>query len=155
VSIGVDNRKKNLKKAIFASASAAAIMFSLAGLYTGVIAKEFIAKNVDSTMLRQPANLVLVFGGYALLALLMTALYDRYVYGPKSSAWAGLRFGMMAGVCWLMPYSLVLFGVYKFPYVVLPLDFGWALIEQGIGGLVIGLIYGKSSGSRQGFSSPQ
>ena len=58
---------------------------------------------------------------------------------------SGLRFGLVAGVCWLMPYSLVLFGVYKFPYVALPLDFAWALVEQGIGGLVIGLIYGKSN----------
>ena len=124
-------------------------MFSLAGLYTGVIAREFIAHNVDSTMLRQPINLVLVFVGYALLALLMTTLYGRFVRGPKSSAWSGLRFGAMAGVCWLMPYSLVLFGVYRFHYVALPMDFGWALIEQGIGGLVIGLIYGKSSDNRE------
>lgn len=138
-----------MKKPLFAAASAAVIMFSLAGLYTGVIAREFIAHNVDSTMLRQPANLVLVFVGYALLAVLMTTLYGRFMRGPNSSAWSGLRFGMMVGVCWLVPYSLVLFGVYKFPYVALPLDFGWALIEQGIGGLVIGLIYGKSSDKRE------
>ena len=42
-----------------------------------------------------------------------------------------------------MPYSLVLFGVYRFPYVALTLDFAWALVEQGMGGLVIGLIHGK------------
>jgi len=35
---------------------------------------------------------------------------------------------------------------YSFPYAALPLDFGWALIEQGIGGLIIGLIYGTSTG---------
>jgi len=40
-----------------------------------------------------------------------------------------------------MPYSLVLFGVYKFPYAALPLDFAWALIEQGVGGLLIGLVH--------------
>jgi hypothetical protein len=138
-----------LKKFLLAAASAAVAMFSLAGLYTGVIAREFIANNVESSMLRQPANLALVFVGYALLALLMTTLYSRFVFGSNSSAWSGLRFGMMAGICWLMPYSLVLFGVYKFPYVALPVDFGWALIEQGIGGLVIGLIYGKTSSNRQ------
>jgi hypothetical protein len=42
-----------------------------------------------------------------------------------------------------MPYSLVLFGVYSFHYVALPLDFAWALVEQGVGGLVIGLCHGK------------
>jgi hypothetical protein len=148
-SINVDNRKRNMKKALLAAASAAAVMFSLAGLYTGVIARGFIAHNVDSSMLRQPANLVLIFFGYALLALLMTGLYGRFVRRAQSPAWSGLRFGIMSGVCWLMPYSLVLFGVYRFPYVALPMDFGWALIEQGIGGLVIGLIYGKSSAIRE------
>ena len=123
-------------------------MFSLAGLYSGVIAREFLAQNIDSTMFRQPVNLVLVFAGYALLSLLMTTLYGRFVRGPHSSAWSGFRFGLFAGVCWLMPYGLVMFGVYRFPYIALPMDFGWALIEQGIGGLVIGLIYGKSSGNR-------
>lgn len=44
-----------------------------------------------------------------------------------------------------MPYTLVLFGVYKFPYAALPMDFAWAFVEQGMGGLVIGLIYGKSN----------
>jgi len=55
----------------------------------------------------------------------------------------GCSDGMGAGACWIMPYSLVLFGVYKFPFIALPVDFAWALVEQGIGGLVIGLVYGK------------
>ena len=120
-------------------------MFSLAGLYTGVLAHEFIASHVDPTLLRIPPNLTLVAFGYFVLALLMALLYPRLVHVSGSPAMSGLRFGLVAGVCWLMPYSLVLFGVYKFPYVALPLDFAWALVEQGIGGLVIGLIYGKSN----------
>ena len=57
---------------------------------------------------------------------------------------------MVAAVCWLMPYSLVLFGVYNFPYVVLPMDFAWALVEQGIGGVVIGLIQGRLPAGARG-----
>ena len=129
-------------------------MFSLAGLYTTVLARDFIAQHVDSAMLRQPTNLVLVFVGYALLALLMSALYGRTVRGPQSPAWTGLRFGIVAGVCWLMPYSLVLFGVYRFPYVALPMDFGWALVEQGMGGLVIGLIHGTFTDNRKDLVAP-
>ena len=79
-----------------------------------------------------------VFAGYAMLALLMTVAYARLVHVKGSPAWTGARFGLIASVCWLMPYSLVLFGVYRFPYAVLPMDFGWALIEQGTGGLIIG-----------------
>ena len=132
-----------MKKTIFAVIAASAVMFSLAGFYTGVLARQFIAAHVDQALLRTPPNLVLVFFGYFVLALLMAVLYARFVRVTGSPAWAGLRFGLMAAVCWLMPYSLVLFGVYKFPYVALPLDFAWALVEQGMGGLVIGLIHGK------------
>jgi hypothetical protein len=141
-------------RTLFATISSAVVMFSLAGLYTGVLAQRFIAQHGDAGMLRQPVNLALVFGGYALLALLMTLVFSRIVHGPGTAAWAGLRFGMLAGICWLMPYSLVLFGVYRFPYVALPLDFGWALIEQGLGGLVIGVIHGMPSGTRKDLGLP-
>ncbi len=75
----------------------------------------------------------------------MTLCYARLVRVTGSPAWTGARFGLVAGICWLIPYSLVLFGVYQFPYVVLPMDFGWALVEQGTGGLIIGLVMGKTT----------
>jgi hypothetical protein len=134
-----------MKRTFFTIVAAAAVMFSLAGLYTGVLARQFIATHLDQALMRNPPNLVLVFFGYVVLATLMAILYRRLVRVGRSPAWSGLRFGMVAAVCWLMPYSLVLFGVYNFPYAVLPLDFAWALVEQGIGGLVIGLAYGKST----------
>ena len=134
-----------MKRTLFAVIAASAVMFSLAGLYTGVLARDLIAAHLDPTLLRSPPNLVLVFFGYVVLALLMALLYRRFVGVTSSPAWSGLRFGLVAAVCWLMPYTLVLFGVYKFPYAALPLDFAWALVEQGMGGLVIGLIYGKSN----------
>ena len=133
-----------MKRTIVAVIAASVTMFSLAGLYTGVLARAFTASHVDQSLLRTPPNLILVFVGYVTLALLMSVVYARLVRVTGSPAWSGLRFGMVVAVCWLMPYSLVLFGVYNFPYAALPRDFAWALLEQGIGGLVIGMIYGKS-----------
>ena len=133
-----------MMRTIFAVIAAAAIMFGLAGLWTGVLLRDFIAANINSTMLRTPPNLILVFFGYAVLAVLMALIYRKVVPVTASPARSGLCFGLISAVYWLMPYSLVLFGVYNFPYVVLPLDFAWALLEQGIGGLVIGLIYDKT-----------
>jgi len=134
-----------MKRIVLAALAAALAMFSLAGLYTGVLARAFIASHVDPAMLRPSPNLALVFAGYVLLALLMTLVYARLVPVKRSPAWAGARFGLISGIGWLMPYSLVLFGVYRFPYVVLPMDFAWALIEQGMGGLIIGLVLGKTA----------
>jgi hypothetical protein len=86
----------------------------------------------------------LIYGGYLLLALLMAWLYPRFVRPISSPVRDGLLFGIGSAVVWSMPYSLVLFGVYNFPYPALPRDFAWALVEQGAGGVVIALIYGKS-----------
>jgi hypothetical protein len=133
-------------RTIFAALSASVAMFSLAGVYTGVLAREFVATHVDKALMRTPPNLVLVFGGYLLLALFMAILYRRLVGVNTSPAWTGLRFDMVAGVCRLMPHSLVLFGVYNFPYTVLPMNFAWALVEQGVRGLVIWLICGRPNG---------
>jgi hypothetical protein len=128
-----------MKRTLMAAAAAAVLMFTLAGLYTGVLARSFIATHVESALLRQPTNLAVVFVGYAVLAALMTLIYGKVMNAKPSTAWSDFQFGMVAGICWLIPYSLVLFGVYRFPYLALPLDFGWALLEQGMGGLVIGL----------------
>lgn len=135
-----------MKRTLLAAITAALVMFALAGLYTGVIARAFIASHVDPAILRTPPNLALVFGGYAALAGLMSLLYPRFGRTAGTPSWSGLRFGLGVAVLWLMPYSLVLFGVYRFPYQALPLDFAWACVEQGIGGLVIGMIHGKARG---------
>ena len=134
-----------MTRTVLAAFAAALVMFSLAGLYTGVLARAFIAAHVDQALLRRPPNLALVFAGYLLLAGLMSVLYARVGRGPGSPAWSGARLGGVVAVLWLMPYSLVLFGVYRFPYEALPLDFAWAFVEQGIGGVTVGLIHGRTS----------
>lgn len=128
----------------FAVVLSSITMFLLAGLYTGMLARDFIATHVRPDMLRTPPNLLLVAAGYLLLGLLMAVIYRRFMLPTDAPLKSGLFFGMAAGVCWLMPYSLVLFGVYAFPEVALLPDFAWALVEQGIGGLVIGGILGRS-----------
>ena len=133
-----------MKRTLLAAIAAALVMFSLAGLYTGVLARTFIASHVDPALLRTPPNLGLVFAGYAMLGVLMSLMYARVGRTVGTPAWSGVRFGLVVAVLWLMPYSLVLFGVYRFPYLALPIDFGWALVEQGLGGLVIGLIHGRA-----------
>jgi hypothetical protein len=130
---------------MLAMIAASLVMFGMAGLYTGVIARDFIASHVDAAMLRSPPNLFLVFAGYLFLALLMSLIYPRFAPKNRPPVWSGLQFGLATAVCWLMPYSLVLFGVYHFPYSVLPMDFAWALLEQGTGGVVIGLIHGNAA----------
>ena len=57
----------------------------------------------------------------------------------------GLAVGFGFAVVWLIPYSLVLFSVYRFPYEALAIDLPWAFVEQGLGSLVIVMVQGKPS----------
>lgn len=130
-------------KIIISAVIAAAAMFGLAGLYTQVLAKDFIANNVNPELLRTPPDLAITFLGYLFLAVIMAYVYRFFQEKFKTPIKSGLFLGLSAAVVWIMPYSIVLFSVYNFPYVALPLDFVWVLIEQGVGGLLIGLIQGR------------
>ena len=132
-----------MKTKLISALLSSLVMFGLAGLFTGVLAREFIARNVESEMLRAPPNLVLTYLGYLALALLMAFAYQYFAKSGTKSWISGLKLGLATALVWLMPYSLVLFSVYKFPYAAIPMDFGWVLVEQGLGGLVVGLVQGR------------
>jgi hypothetical protein len=127
---------------IIATVVAGLAMFMLAGLYTGVIAKGFMTANVDANMIRMQPNMMLIASGYLFLAALMTLIFPHIKDLTAGSVKSGVVFGMVSGIVWMMPYSLVLFGVYRFPYIAISVDFVWALVEQGIGGILISLILG-------------
>ncbi len=120
-------------------------MFVMAGLFNGLVVNELVSENIDLAMLRDAPNLALIALGYALLALLMTLIYPHVVSQASYSVRSGFLFGMVAGIFWLLPQALVLHGVYRFPLMGLLIDPAWALLEQGIGGAIIGLIYAKFS----------
>ena len=42
---------------------------------------------------------------------------------------------------WMSPPNLVLHGVYEFPFDAQFTDTGWALVEQGLDGIVIAAVY--------------
>jgi hypothetical protein len=82
-----------MKRTVLAVMAASVLMFSLAGLYTAVVARAFIAAHVDQTLLRTPPNLVLVFLGYVVLACLMqcctSASVGRPVHPPGVACASG------------------------------------------------------------------
>jgi len=121
----------------------AASMFGLAGLWTGVIVKDFIAANVDSALLRNPPDLPVTFLGYLFLSCVMAWAYRRFVPLVENPTLSGMKLGAFFAVAWLMPYTIVLFSIYAFPYKALAIDLPWAFVEQGIGGVVMALIQGR------------
>ena len=134
-----------MKVVIVSSLVSFLAMFVLAGLFNGLVINELVTDNIDPAMLLDSPDLAMIVLGYALLALLMTRIYPRVVSRASYSVRSGFLFGMVAGIFWLLPYALVLHGVYRFPLLGLLIDPAWALLEQGIGGAIVGLIHAKFS----------
>jgi hypothetical protein len=132
-------------KLILSTLGAFGAMFVLAGLFNMAIAADFMRSNFEPGMVRHPPNMVLILLGYLVLAFIMAILYPLFSGTYRSLLMHGLRFGMIMGLVWMFPFSLVLHGAYNFPSAAIFIDTGWALIEQGIGGIVISLIYGRGS----------
>ena len=56
----------------------------------------------------------------------------------------GLRFGMIIGILWVFPHELAMTGAHDGKSVIYVIkNAGWHIIEQGIGGIIMGLIYGR------------
>lgn len=120
------------------------IMFVLSGLFNTLLVREFVESNIGSELLRNPPSMTLIALGYIVLSFIMALIYPQFEQLKIFSAFRAFSYGVVFGIVWLLPYSLVLHGVYNFPLVALVMDSGWALIEQGAGGLVIGFAYNQS-----------
>ncbi len=130
-----------MKRILVAWIGSFAVMFAFAGIFNTLIIRDFVVQNIQSAFLRNPPNMLLIAIGYLLLAFLMAYIYPRVMRTQAFSFSAAAGYGMVAGISWLLPYSLVLHGAYNLPALALIIDTGWALLEQGLGGLVIGFTY--------------
>jgi len=133
----------DIKKFFLAGIVGSVVMFLLAGMWNTVIVRNFIETQIDPSQLRSVPVLYLVILGYLVLGFLMAIIYPRFAKGGKSVIGQGLMFGIIAGALWMLPYSLVLNGIYNFPFVAIGYDAIWVIVEQGIGGIVIAMVYGE------------
>ena len=85
-------------------------------------------------------NVLYVILGYIVFTALMVYLYPKFV-GKNKSLLEGFRFGAFMGVLWNVPLVLIFMGVMNYPALAAFLDSFWGIIEQGIGGIVIALLY--------------
>lgn len=128
-------------RVIAATVASFVVMFGLSGLFNRFIVRDFVATNVSAQVLRDPPDLLLVGAGYALLAVFMALAFPIAVGDATAEPTVGLAFGVVAGLVWILPSSLVLHGVYRFPAAALLIDPAFAVVEQGLGGLAIALVY--------------
>ncbi|MCK4798022.1 MAG: hypothetical protein KAT05_11600 [Spirochaetes bacterium] len=131
----------NAKKMLFALIAGFIAMFLLSGLWYTLIMADFYEANSPSTAFAEPKMQFIVLG-YFILALILAYIYPLG-YKGGSPVIEGLKFGVVMGLLWILPIGVVLFGVMESSGILLVVDAIWHVVEQGIGGIVIGLVYGS------------
>ncbi|MHC5037046.1 MAG: hypothetical protein ACYTHM_07010 [Planctomycetota bacterium] len=123
-------------------------MWLLAGLWHLVIVPEFYAKGIHAS---HHEGGVLILVAYVLLAILMAGVYRSYIhrgeYRIGKSALEGLKLGLLMGLLWVTPHALVRAGAHggSLPYILV--NGLWHLVEQGTGGVIMGLVFGLDLGA--------
>jgi len=128
------------KKFLLASLAGAAVMFLLSGLWHAVLLKDFYAAQFGAAVRAEPL-VSFSFLSYLSLAILMAIVFP---FGYKGGAVVkeGLRFGILMGLLCRLPFSLVFYAnSTSFTMSHVLFDGAWHIVEQGIGGIVMALIY--------------
>jgi len=118
-------------------------MFVLGGLWHMLVMKSFYDRYGGDSALAEP-NMLFIILGVLILAALMAYMYPQG-YKGGSPLKEGLRFGVIIGLLWVLPYNVIMIGVMGTAKTLVLVDTLWHLVEQGVGGIVIGYIYKSKS----------
>ena len=133
----------DIKKFSMAVVSGFFAMYILGSLWHAVLMHNFYEKYGWDSMLTEP-NLVFIILGVLILAVLMAYMYPLG-YKGGSPLKEGLRFGVVIGLLWILPYNVIMIGVVGTSKTLVVVDALWHIVEQGVGGIVIGYIYRSKS----------
>jgi len=128
----------NYKKFLLASLAGAGAMWLLAGLWHEVIMASFYAAEAHAT--HEGTAIILL--AYLILGILMAYLYPLVYKGGRPFL-EGLWFGILIGLLWVFPHELAMAGAHGKSLVYVFKNAAWHIVEQGAGGIVIGLVYGR------------
>jgi len=86
--------------------------------------------------------LMIMLIAYFILAFLMVYLFENINKKDKYLL-EGLRIGGIVGILWVFPHGLAMAGAHNTSILYEINNAVWHRIEQGFGGMIIGLIYSK------------
>ncbi len=129
--------KINFKKLLLSTVFGGFGMWVIAGIWHNLIMAN-LYKNVHATH----DGLALLLVAYFILALLMAYIYPLG-YKGKNPVIEGLRFGIVIGIVWVFPRGLAMVGAHGDSVIYVVKNSLWHMVEQGLGGIIIGVLYGK------------
>ena len=127
----------DVKKLALATVAGGAAMWLLAGLWHMVLMVEFYAMEGEA----QHEGMGIIIVAYLVLGLLMAHMYPPGYKGGRP--WVeGLRFGVLIGIVWVLPHGLAMVGAHGDSISYELINGVWHMVEQGVGGVVVAIIYG-------------
>jgi len=138
-------------KFILTSLVSAVAMLALAVVWYFGLAASFYAEHM--AVVREIRLYDVIALAYLVLGAMMALMYPAG-YAGGHPAVEGARFGAMIGIIFSLPHSLLVYAMQSTRSTTLVLaDTIWHVVEQGVGGMVIGLLYGRALRLRAGGDS--
>ncbi len=130
----------NVKKFVLAWMAAVVVTFLLAGLWHLYLLADFYEAHTQG-LARETPNMAFVILGNLILGFLMALVYPMG-YKGGSPVKEGFRFGALIGLIWILPVSVIFHGVWNYPLTGVIVDSAWHVVEEGMAGIAIALVYG-------------
>ena len=128
----------NIKKLVLSTFVVGFTMWVISGLWHNLILANFYASENEAS--HEGIGILLI--AYMILGLFMAYLYPLGYKGGKPAI-EGLRFGALIGLLWVFPHELAMVGAHGESLSYVLKNAVWHAVEQGLGGIVVGMIYGR------------
>ena len=131
----------NGRKFLLGALAAFVVGFLLSGLWHVLLMADFYESNAFGAM-REPPLFWAIGLGYLVVGLIMAYMYPKGYEGGSPIA-EGLKFGAVIGLLWWFSTNLVLYGALDGPFSMVLVDGAWHVVEEGLAGIALGLVYGR------------
>ncbi|NQT25670.1 hypothetical protein HQ585_09965 [candidate division KSB1 bacterium] len=127
----------NIKKLVLSTFVVGFTMWVISGLWHNLILANFYASEIEAS--HDGIGILLI--AYLILGLFMAYMFPLGYNGGRPAI-EGLRFGALIGLLWVFPHELAMVGAHGESLSYVLKNAAWHAVEQGLGGIVVGLIYG-------------
>ncbi len=131
----------NVKKFVLAWVTATVVALLLGGLWHQFLLADFYEAHTQGLAREEPIMAFVILGNL-ILGFLMALVYP-IGYKGGSPVKEGFRFGALIGLIWVLPMTVVVYGLWNLPLTTVMVDPAWHVVEEGIGGIAIALVYGR------------
>lgn len=132
------------KKYLIATVTGLIVMFALAYVGHTLLLESLFEHSPMDAIAKEMPNIPGIAVAYLVLSLLMTYMYPKGVEGGSVMG-NGLRFGILVGLIFSVPISIIMYSTIEGGTVTMIVAEGvWHMIEQGAGGIAIAYVYGST-----------